>query len=78
VKQLLTFARMGSPENREILTIGRLISEVDNMMRPSLKTEGIKLDSYSEEIELAREGNRVQIQQVFMRCAEPFPDDPER
>lgn len=66
VKQLLSFARVGSPENRESLPVIELIREVEEMVRPSLKMAGIKFDTNLEESELVCEVNRVQIQQVLV------------
>lgn len=66
VRQLLSFARIGSPDKREVLTMGMLISEVADMVRPTLKMAGIKLDAYAEEVGLVCEVNRVQIQQLLV------------
>ncbi len=66
VKQLLSFSRIGSPEDREKLTISRLISEVDEMVRPSLKMAGVQFESFTEEVGLVCEVNRIQIQQILI------------
>ncbi|MDF1658612.1 MAG: hybrid sensor histidine kinase/response regulator [Verrucomicrobiales bacterium] len=66
VKQLLSFARISSPEDRETLTISRLINEVDEMVRPSIKMSGIYFEAFTEEVGLVCEVNRIQIQQILI------------
>jgi signal transduction histidine kinase len=66
VRQLLAFAHMGSPDDREVVSLAEVVREAIDLVIPHLRVSGVSILSRVEDESLLGEVNRTQIQQVLV------------
>lgn len=66
VRQLLAFARMGRPDDREILNLAEMVREAIDLVIPHLRVSGVPVECRIMDESLLAEVNRTQIQQVLV------------